>query len=208
MVLVLTFFFFNLVIKLNPTNQTYQDFFILLSSLTKLKKKMGRLYYQDYKPKQQLPQLAQKQAATAVIQKKMPNSNSKSAKTAVIINSKIYQNEGQLTSLIMPKRTITTIEEAPVTSAAPGKHSSDDEYFKEELKILSIKDENLRNFKILSSDQRTTSSMLRKSTGGGGGESKFSQSFRQNSIKTKNSSIALEDSGEFESILKEFYELK
>jgi hypothetical protein len=173
---------------------------------------MGRLYYQDYKPKQ-LTQFAQKQAAAAVTQKKIPNSSSKSAKTAVIINSKIYQNECELTSLIMPKRTITTIEEAPgaslplTSTAAPRKNSSDDEYFKEELKILSIKDENLRNFKILSSDQRTMS-MLRKSTGGGGGESKFSQSFRQSSIKTKNSSIALEDSGEFESILKEFYELK
>ena len=157
---------------------------------------MGRLYYKEYTPpkpptqKMDLP--SQKNQQTT----------SKYGKTAVIINSKIYKNEGE-TVLLTPKRNNTTLEEAQRK-----KSSVEDEYFKEELKILSIKDENLRNFKILS--ERTTT--FNKSIGSNGEtiiEKKVSQSVRENSIKTKTSSINFEeDTGEFESILKEFYELK
>ena len=183
------------VIRLNPTNQKFQDFFILLNSLTKLKKKMGRLYYKEYIPPKPIAPKGQ------IPSQPTQQNTSKYVKTGVIINSKVYKNEGETTSL-MPKKTTTTLEEVQAK-----KSSVEDEYFKEELKILSIKDENLRNFKILG--ERTSTFHTSTNSNGGVGEQMVERKLRETSIKTKTSSLNFdEDTGEFESILKEFYELK
>ena len=170
----------KLVIQLQPSNQSFREFYILLKSLTQLKRKMGRYYYKDF------PLKSIKKQANDKAPQQPP------AKKPVVHAPKVKEAD--------------KIETKHVDVV---KDSSDDEDFKKEMKQLTLEDENLRNLKILrerSSFRSGTDDLIDK---------KMSQVYIQvkeeytkTSLNQKTSSINLENSREFESILKEFYELK